>query len=247
MEEAQTISDTFTCTLPSSGAQGTNANSLGLHLNLINNFWNELQPQLSLDPPAPPEALMVLLEPFCVLAEGSAISSLVSYIHEHILRKAPREIVQLVVARVLKAAARTDIQKKNRDALYDTADALEKPASKPSSDNQKKDRNWDLTKPKKRQPRKKKPRKTEVSAESTQSEMSPLMLPKAAVSLVKGAKKIKRKKEALHEKDVEAAGDTAVTPKSLGDGTKATKRPSQGADEAAPKKKRKIKSKGTTS
>merc|ERR1711924_200672 len=48
------------------------------------------------------------------------------HIHEYIFRRAPHELLSSLVPRILDGAARPNTVKKNRQALYDTADALEK-------------------------------------------------------------------------------------------------------------------------
>merc|ERR1712039_79591 len=57
---------------------------------------------------------------------GSGLDSLVRHIHENIIRKVPEDYLEKILARVLDAASKLEIPKKNRDMLYETADELEK-------------------------------------------------------------------------------------------------------------------------
>jgi len=136
-------------------AKGMNggAPSQALLLHLMRIFWEELTPQLASSssssssgkkqktsvssPPASAasaEVLLLLLEPFCKLAERCSIESQVRYIHEYILQKAPSALAKKLSERVLQGASRPDIGQKNREALYDTADVLEKQAAEPGDD-----------------------------------------------------------------------------------------------------------------
>jgi len=124
--EIRATTATFTRSVPHSAQDGVNAPSTGLLLHLLRLFWDELRPQLSEEPRASTEALMVLLEPFFQLAEGSFLGALVKHVKEHLLLKAPSEIMEAVVARVLDGAAKASTAKANRQALYDTADELER-------------------------------------------------------------------------------------------------------------------------
>lgn len=129
--EVHSLSQTFTRRIPKSAQDGPNAPSLGLLLQFTRIFWDEIRPQLEAAPRASKKAVLDLMEPFCTLAEGSTIDSLVRSIHEHILRKAPHEVLNLLTARVLDGAGRESVRKANRQALYDTADVLESRARQP--------------------------------------------------------------------------------------------------------------------
>jgi len=79
----------------------------------------------------PKKALLAFLEPFFSLVEGSPIESLVRHIHQQIFRRAPHELMDNLASLMLEGAAKSDVSKKNREALYDTADVLEKLARSP--------------------------------------------------------------------------------------------------------------------
>merc|ERR1712228_274900 len=49
-----------------------------------------------------------------------------THLHEHVFRKVPRAIVKAIAERVLEGAAKAEILQSNRDALYETADILER-------------------------------------------------------------------------------------------------------------------------
>jgi len=131
LEEMRSLGNIFTRKIPNA-KEGQNAPSLGLLLQFTRILWEELRPQLEVAP-APRKAVLALLEPFFVLAEYASIDSLVRHIHEHIIRRAPHEILVGLAPRMLTGAARPDVPKKNRQALYDTADALEKLAMQPAA------------------------------------------------------------------------------------------------------------------
>merc|ERR1711957_198688 len=79
----------------------------------------------------PKKALLAFLEPFFTLAEGSPVDSLVRHIHQHIFRRAPHELMDSLAVQLLEGASRPEASKKNREALYDTVDVLEKLARSP--------------------------------------------------------------------------------------------------------------------
>jgi hypothetical protein len=95
-------------------------------------FWEELRPQCEADSSTPKQALLALLEPFCMIAEVSSQESLVRHVHEHIFRKAPRELFTALMQQILASAAKPGTTQKNRQALYDTADTLERLAALPA-------------------------------------------------------------------------------------------------------------------
>lgn len=132
LEEMAELGKTFTRAMPMHAKQGPNAPSLGLLLQFTRILWEELRPQLEVGA-FPSKAVFELLEPFHVLAEGSAVNSLVGHVHEHIFRKAPRELLSSLTARILEGAARSDVPKKNRQSLYESADALESAAKAPAT------------------------------------------------------------------------------------------------------------------
>lgn len=95
-------------------------------MQLTRIIWEELLPQLEQSPKASQEAVLTFLEPFIALGESSYVDGLARSVHENVLRKAPPNFLEPVLKRVLEGAARTDILKERREALYDTADELEK-------------------------------------------------------------------------------------------------------------------------
>lgn len=125
LEEMRSLGNSFTRAMPMKAKDGPNAPSLGLILQFTRVFWDELRPQLEAGS-TPKKALLEFLEPFHVLAEGSPVDALVRHVHQHIFRKAPQELLESLAARILEGAARPEVNKKNREALYDTADVLEK-------------------------------------------------------------------------------------------------------------------------
>merc|ERR1719440_844425 len=82
LKEMRSLGNTFTQATPLHAKDGPNAHSVGLMLQFTRIFWEELRPQLEAAS-APKKAILALLEPFCVIAEGSAIDSVVKHIHEH--------------------------------------------------------------------------------------------------------------------------------------------------------------------
>lgn len=129
-EEMCSLGNTFTRATPMHAKEGPNAPSVGLILQFTRILWDELRPQLE-RASTPTKAIMSLLEPFCILSEASAIDALVRHIHEHVFRRAPHELLSSLVPRILEGAARPDVSQKNRQALYDTADVLERLARNP--------------------------------------------------------------------------------------------------------------------
>lgn len=123
--EMSSLGHVFTRAMPIHARDGPNAPSLGLLLQFTRIVWEELRHEMEAGA-TPKKAILSFLEPFCIIAEGSAIDSLVRHIHEHILLKAPHEFLDSLTPRVLAGAAKPDSRKKNREALYETADALEK-------------------------------------------------------------------------------------------------------------------------
>jgi len=129
-EEMRSLGNVFTRAMPMKAKEGSNAPSLGLILQFTRIVWDELRPQMEKGS-TPKKALLAFLEPFFTLAEGSPIDSLVRHIHQHIFRRAPHELMGSIAPQLLEGAARPDGSKKNREALYDTADVLEKLARSP--------------------------------------------------------------------------------------------------------------------
>jgi hypothetical protein len=107
-------------------AKSTSVQSLGFLLQFIRVFWEEVNAQLEETAETPSAALLQLVEPFCMLAEESPLRNCVSRVHECVFRKAPHAITKALAERLLVGAARGDIFKSNREALYETADALER-------------------------------------------------------------------------------------------------------------------------
>lgn len=124
--EVKALSETFLREVPRHAKQGLNTPSIGLNLQFHRILWDELRPQLKQAPVASAETIIELLEPFCVVAEGSALGSLVRNIHQHILLRVPPQYAGKLIFRLLNGAARKDISKANREALYETVDKLEK-------------------------------------------------------------------------------------------------------------------------
>merc|ERR1711920_942292 len=90
-----------------------------------------LRPQMEASSSIPKQVILALLEPFLMIAETSSQESLVRHVHENIFRKAPRELFTSLMARLLASASKAETTQKNRQALYDTADALERLAATP--------------------------------------------------------------------------------------------------------------------
>jgi predicted small lipoprotein YifL len=125
-EGLRALGETFTQAAPMKSRGSHNAHSLALLLQFTRLFWEELRPQLEASTSTPKQAILALLEPFCVIAETSSQESLVRHVHENIFRKAPRELFTALMSRMLASAAKPETVQKNRQALYDTADALER-------------------------------------------------------------------------------------------------------------------------
>lgn len=197
------------------------APSVGITLQLVRILWDELRPQLGQSPRASQEAVMAFIEPFIALAEWSYVDALVRSIHEHVLRRAPPDLVDALLKRVLEGAAKTDIPKKSRQALYDTADELEKvsrrrpenaspllkeaspqravkAASKAASSSPRSAAGIVSPGPKagEEKGKKRNGRVKKKNKGGGQLVMSPLMLPQAAVPALRASKKKARRTEA---------------------------------------------------
>jgi len=130
--EVKALGEIFLRKVPRHAKEGTNVPSIGLNLQFNRILWEELIPQLESPPEVSAEVMMVLLEPFCSAAEGSALSALVKNIHKYILTRTPPEFAGKVIFRLLQGAARKDIPKANREALYETVDSLERQPQAPA-------------------------------------------------------------------------------------------------------------------
>jgi len=125
-DEVKALSETFLQGVPRHVQQGMNTRSLGLNLQFHRILWDELRPQLKKDPEASVEVILELLEPFCALAEGCGLTALVKNVHKFVLLRTPQRFTGKLIFRLLQGAARKDIPKVNREALYETVDKLEK-------------------------------------------------------------------------------------------------------------------------
>lgn len=188
-EDLRAAAGTFTRATAASGS-GPNIHSIGLLLQFTRIFWDELQPELDASKETPPEAIMELVGPFCDLAEQAYNDGLVRSIHEHMLRRAPPMLRPLVAARVSAAAERGGVPKRNQEALRETATLLgvapQPPAAaagdaSASAAEAAADGTAGGKKKKKVVSRKRK-----AGAEAAGEVMSPLMLPKSAVSQKSG-------------------------------------------------------------
>eukprot|EP00931_Biecheleriopsis_adriatica_P049052 TRINITY_DN28361_c0_g1_i1.p1 TRINITY_DN28361_c0_g1~~TRINITY_DN28361_c0_g1_i1.p1 ORF type:complete len:415 (+),score=108.20 TRINITY_DN28361_c0_g1_i1:40-1245(+) len=180
------------------------APSVGIAMQLARLLWEELLPQLGQLPRASEEVIMAFLEPFVSLAEWSYVEGLVRSIHEHVLRKAPPELQDAILKRVLQGAAKAEIPQKSREALYDTADELEKAArlrpevaspllvkaitqvAKAKSPSPKVQASADSEVKGKKKKKKVRGKKQESKSDG-RLVMSPLMLPKAALPVAKAS------------------------------------------------------------
>mmetsp|Transcript_23314 Transcript_23314/g.51240 ORF Transcript_23314/g.51240 Transcript_23314/m.51240 type:complete len:387 (-) Transcript_23314:207-1367(-) len=97
-------------------------NGLMLHLSML--FWDELIPQLEEKPEAPLSSVMILLEPFCILAERSRNVGLVKRTHEYVLRKPPQSVREALLERLLNALSNPLVPNDNMKALGETARVL---------------------------------------------------------------------------------------------------------------------------
>jgi len=126
LAEVRGMTDTLLKSVPSHAKAGHNVHSLGIILQLNRILWDELGPQLAEKPAASTEVVMHFLDPFITLAEGCALDALVRSVHLQIVRRTPPEYCGALVKRLLTGAAREGLMQKNRDALYESADELEK-------------------------------------------------------------------------------------------------------------------------
>mmetsp|Transcript_20051 Transcript_20051/g.63435 ORF Transcript_20051/g.63435 Transcript_20051/m.63435 type:complete len:355 (-) Transcript_20051:96-1160(-) len=124
--------ESFTRAVPNQAKKGSNATCPGLLMQFNRLFWDELRPQLCQSPAASEGTIMELLEPFCTLAEGCLLGSLVHSIHEHVIRRTPPEFVEALNKRLLAGAARVDIPDCNRETLYESVDVLERVSRLPT-------------------------------------------------------------------------------------------------------------------
>jgi len=194
--QIQEVTDRMDILSRSSSHRHNSASSVGIVMQLTRVLWDELTPQLEQLPKAPQQVILTLLEPFIGLAEGSFVEGLVRSIHDNVLKKCPWELLVPLSSRLLEAAGKTKIIQKNREALYDTVDEMEKRAREPAPDtlllqedvthtagsNQ-------ATEVAKSSKRKRSKRSKNAKAQAA-GQMSPLMLPQAAEpSLSSAAKK----------------------------------------------------------
>jgi len=171
------------------------ASSVGIIMQLTRVLWDELLPQLEQSPKASPQAVLALLEPFVGLAEGSYVEGLVialsavRSVHENVFRRVPEDLVKQLKKRLL-AAANGAATQKNREALCDTVAELEKRCLEataklaPDEANLPSEGAASKEEPSQRSCKKKRKRKVRATAESQERvNVSPLMLPKAALPL----------------------------------------------------------------
>jgi len=126
-EEVKAVADILART-PMSANGGPNVHSAALTLHLVRVFWEEFKPQLEQKPVASKETIMQVLEPFVVLAEGTGVFTVVKATLEHVLcaEAVPKEILQVLAGRLAEAAGKVETPKKNREALYEALDTLER-------------------------------------------------------------------------------------------------------------------------
>ncbi|CAE7822332.1 RRP1B [Symbiodinium sp. CCMP2592] len=165
------------------------ASSVGIIMQLTRVLWDELLPQLEQSPKASTQAVLALLEPFVGLAEGSYVEGLVRSVHENVFRRVPEDLVKQLKKRLL-AAANGAATQKNREALCDTVAELEKrcldatAVLAPDEANLPSEGAASKEEPSQRSCKKKRKRKVRAAAESQERvNVSPLMLPKAALPL----------------------------------------------------------------
>jgi len=95
---------------------------LVLEFNRI--FWPELMPQLEPTPAPPVEAILELLKPMCTTASSSSLDSLVSSIHNQILRRTPASFCNALLFQLLPAASQKETPVKNQGYLTETIEVL---------------------------------------------------------------------------------------------------------------------------
>eukprot|EP00435_Cladocopium_sp_Y103_P048955 s275_g14.t1 len=183
----QEVKDRMDILSRSSSHRHNSSSSVGIVMQLTRVLWDELMPQLEQQPKASRQVILTLLEPFVCLAEGSFVEGLVRSIHENIFKKCPWELLGPLSNRLLEAAARTDIFQKNREALYEMVDEMEKRAREPAPETLLLDEaenisgtNHPTSEAKKPSKRKRTKRLKVDKVKKASSQMSPLMLPKAA-------------------------------------------------------------------
>ncbi|CAK9070161.1 unnamed protein product [Durusdinium trenchii] len=174
----------------SSSHRHNSSSSVGIVMQLTRVLWDELLPQLEQQPKASRQVILTLLEPLISLSETSYVEGLVRGIHETVFKKVPWELLDSLIKRLLEAAARTDILQQNREVLYETVDELERRARGPPPSvllfNEDISDKADAVPKGKRATTKgksKKGSKTKVAKAKNAkrvSQVSPLMLPKAA-------------------------------------------------------------------
>mmetsp|Transcript_66628 Transcript_66628/g.143707 ORF Transcript_66628/g.143707 Transcript_66628/m.143707 type:complete len:397 (+) Transcript_66628:59-1249(+) len=126
-KETQALTEIFA--RPSQAAVGgPNVHSAALIMHLLRIFWEELKPQLEQKPVASKETIMQLLEPFVSVAEGTGVFPVVRATLDFVLRSeaVPKEMLQVLADRLAEGAGKVDTPKKNREALYDAVEALER-------------------------------------------------------------------------------------------------------------------------
>merc|ERR1719210_3307858 len=89
-------------------------------------FWAELMPQLEPTPAPPVEAILELLEPMCTTAASSSVDSLVSSIHNQILRRTPASFCNALLSHLLLLAPQKEVLVKNQGSLNETIEVLVK-------------------------------------------------------------------------------------------------------------------------
>jgi len=125
VEQATAMSATYSRGLPQRRKRDMHTQVAGITLQFCRLLWEELRPQLELEPTVTIEAILALLEPLCAAAEVSSNGALVKILHQCVFREVPEKFAGELAKRLMKGAVFKNTFADNRKELYDTVEAIE--------------------------------------------------------------------------------------------------------------------------
>jgi len=126
LEQVKAMASTYTRGLPQRRKRDVHTQVAGILLQFNRLLWDELRPQLELEPVVTTEAILALLEPLCAAAEVSSNEAMTKMLHEYVVRRVPEKFASALAERLLQGASLKNTFAENRKALYDTAEEIEK-------------------------------------------------------------------------------------------------------------------------
>jgi len=125
LQQVKAMASTYTRGLPQRRKKDMHTQVAGILMQFNRTLWDELRPQLELEPAATTETILALLEPLCAAAEVTSNGAVLKILHEYVFRRVPEKFASALIERLLKGAALKNTEPDNRKALYDTAEAIE--------------------------------------------------------------------------------------------------------------------------